>query len=158
VPENRPAYVENLSVRPIWWVVALGVATLAAGELAAGFDWRVGLLALLATVLPTVAILGGIGRLSLRVDETGFTAGGRTLAFEDMESVEALDRERTRERIGPAADPAAHLVYRGYVAESVLIRPLDATATPYWLVSTRRPQQVVAAVEQAARAHFHARP
>jgi len=41
---------------------------------------------------------------------------------------------------------------RGYIREAVMIRPLDPQPTPYWLVSTRHPEQVIAAVEQAARA------
>jgi hypothetical protein len=145
-------YVEKLSIRPVWWAVALAVSVLAAAELAAGFDWRIGLGALATTAGVTAGVLAGVSRPTLRVDATGLSAGGRTMTYDEMESVEALDREQTRQRVGPQGDPRAYLVFRGYIAETVLVRPLRPEPTPYWLVSTRRPQAVVAAVEQAARA------
>jgi hypothetical protein len=66
--------------------------------------------------------------------------------------VEGLDARQTRLLLGPEADPAARLVVRGYIREAVLIRPLRSTPVPYWLVSTRHPGDVIAAVERAARA------
>jgi hypothetical protein len=65
--------------------------------------------------------------------------------------VEALDRAQTREWLGPRADPTAHVVTRGWVATSVLIRPRRVDETPYWLVSTRRPEVLLAAVTRLAR-------
>lgn len=150
-------YVERLTVRPVWWVVALAIAVLGAAELAAGFHWRVGLIALAVALAPTLSVLVVLSRLTVRVDGRGIHAGGRTMTYDEMESVEALDRKRTKEQAGPAADPAAFLVFRGYVGESVLVRPLDPRPVPYWLISTRHPEQVVAAVERAARAAFSAR-
>jgi len=157
VPTDDVVYVERLTVRPIWWAVAIAVAVLGAAELAAGFHWRVGLIALVVALAPTLSILAVLGRLTIRVDARGIHAGGRTMTYDEMESVEALDRKRTKEQAGPAADPAAFLVFRGYVPESVVVRPLDSRPVPYWLVSTRHPQQIVAAVEGAARAAFSAR-
>jgi hypothetical protein len=157
VPADDALYVERLTVRPIWWVVALAIALGAASELAAGFSWPVGLVALAVAVVPTVGVLVVLSRLTVRVDRRGLHAGGRTMTYDEMESVEALDAGRTKAQAGPAADPAAFLVFRGYIRESVLVRPLDARPVPYWLVSTRHPAQVVAAVEQAARAAFSAR-
>ena len=157
VPTEDAGYVERLTVRPVWWVVALTVAVLGAGELAAGFDWRVGLVVLAVAAAPTVAVLTVLSRLTVRVDAVGIHAGGRTMTYDEMESVEALDAKQTKAQAGPAADPAAYLVFRGYIREAVVVRPLDPRPVPYWLVSTRRPAQIVAAVERAARAAFSAR-
>jgi hypothetical protein len=157
VPTDDAVYVERLTVRPIWWVVALAVAVLGAGELAAGFDWRVGLVVLVVAAAPTLTVLTVLSRLTVRVDERGIHAGGRTMTYDEMESVEALDPKQTRAQAGPGADPAAFMVFRGYIRESVVVRPLDARPVPYWLVSTRRPAAIVAAVERAARAAFSAR-
>jgi hypothetical protein len=60
-------------------------------------------------------------------------------------------------RLGPQADPGAHVVFRGWVGESVLVTPLDRSVTPYWLVSTRRPDELLAAIERIARVVFSAR-
>jgi len=157
VPTDDAVYVERLTVRPVWWVVAIAIALLGAGELAAGFSWQVGLIALAVALAPTVSVLAILSRLTIRVDGVGIHAGGRTMTYDEMESVEALDAKRTKEQAGPAADPAAYLVFRGYVREAVVVRPLDPRPVPYWLVSTRRPAQIVAAVERAARAAFSAR-
>ena len=157
VPIEDAVYVERLAVRPVWWVVALAIAVLGAGELAAGFDWRVALIVLAAAAVPTVTILVVLSRLTVRVDAVGIHAGGRTMTYDEMESVEALDPKATKAQAGPAADPAAFLVFRGYIPEAVVVRPRDPRPVPSWLVSSRRPAQIVAAVEQAARAAFSAR-
>ena len=157
VPTDDAVYVERLTVRPIWWAVALTISVLGAGELAAGFRWQIGLIALVVALAPTVSVLAILSRLTIRVDARGIHAGGRTMTYDEMESVEALDRKQTKVQAGPGADPAAHLVFRGYVAESVVVRPLAPRPVPYWLVSTRHPQHIVAAVERAARAAFSAR-
>ena len=157
VPTDDVVYVERLTVRPVWWAVALTIAVLGAVELAAGFRWQIGLIALAVAAAPTLSVLVILSRLTVRVDGRGIHAGGRTMTYDEMESVEALDRKQTKVQAGPGADPAAYLVFRGYVGESVLVRPLDPRPVPYWLVSSRHPQLIVAAVEQAARAAFSAR-
>jgi hypothetical protein len=57
--------------------------------------------------------------------------------------------EATLER-GQRLDARAWLLVRGWVSPVVKIGVLDAQdPTPYWLVSTRHPERVVAAVAQA---------
>ena len=147
-----PLYVERLSIRARWWAVVILIAVFASSELFAGFSGRVIAVVVAAVLVPTVVLLALAGRTTLRVDAEGIHAGGQTLAFQDLDTVQALDARKTRLVLGPEADPAARLVVRGYIREAVIVRPLHPDATPYWLVSTRRPQQVIAAVEQAARA------
>ena len=147
-----PAYAERLSIRPRWWLVVLLVALFGSSELFAGFDGRVIAVVVAAVVVPTVVLLALAGRTVLRVDATGVHVGSATMSFDDMDSVQALDAPTTRLMLGPQADPAARLFVRGYIRESVLIRPLNPEPAPYWLVSTRRPDAVIAAVETAARA------
>jgi hypothetical protein len=153
MPSDEPLYVERLAVRARWWVVVIAIALFGSAELFAGFDGRVIAVVVAAVLLPTVVLLALASRLVLTVDREGLHAGGATMSFDDMESVEALDPARTRLVLGPEADPAARLFVRGFIRESVLVRPLRSHPVPYWLVSTRRPQAVIAAVEQAARAN-----
>jgi len=152
MPPDEPLYVERLAVRARWWVVVIAVALFGSAELFAGFDGRVIAIVVAAVLFPTVVLLAMASRMVLTVDSEGIHAGSATMAFDDMESVEALDPARTRLILGPEADPAARLFVRGFIRESVLVRPLRSRPVPYWLVSTRHPQQVIAAVEQAARA------
>lgn len=151
MPETGPTYVERLSVRARWWVVVIVIALGASTELFAGFTWPVITVVVTAVLVPTVGLLAWAGRTKLVVDAHGLTAAGQTMSFDDMESVEGLDAQQTRLLLGPDADPAARLVVRGYIREAVLVRPLRSEPTPYWLVSTRHPTQVIAAVERAAR-------
>ena len=59
--------------------------------------------------------------------------------------------KRTRRRAGVEADARAHLVLRPYVASAVEITLDDpADPVPYWLVSSRRPQELAAALTRAA--------
>jgi len=157
MPQTPPLYVERLGVRARWWVVVIAIAVFGSAELFAGFDGRIIAIVTAVVVVPTVVLLALSGRTVLRVDHVGLHVGGATMTYDEMESVEALDAKQTKEQVGPAADPAAFLVFRGYIRESVLVRPLDPRPVPYWLVSTRAPQRIVAAVEGAARAAFSAR-
>jgi hypothetical protein len=49
--------------------------------------------------------------------------------------------------LGPELDPAAHLVHRAWVGPVVRIEVTDPDDdTPYWIVSTRDPDALVAAL------------
>ena len=147
-----PVYRERLSIKARWWAVVLLIAVFGSSELFAGFDGRVIAVVVAAVLLPTVVLLTLAGRTVLRVDPAGIHVGSATMTFDEMDSVEALDPAATRLWLGPQADPSARLFVRGYIREAIVIRPRDPAPTPYWLVSTRRPDAVIAAVEQAARA------
>lgn len=149
---ERPAYAERLGVRGRWWAVVLAGAVFASVELFAGFTGPVIAVIVAAVMVPTIVLLALSMRLVLVVDRVGIHVGGQTMRFDEMESVEGLDTQRTRLLLGPDADPAARLFVRGYIHESVQVRPLRSQPVPYWLVSTRHPDRVTAAVEQAARA------
>ncbi|SJM69861.1 Membrane protein [Arthrobacter rhombi] len=54
---------------------------------------------------------------------------------------------------GPALNGTAYLCLRGWIDPVVkleIVDPLDAT--PYWLASTRRPEELLRALQQTARA------
>jgi hypothetical protein len=62
-----------------------------------------------------------------------------------------LDAEEARRRAGVEANARAHLVLRPYVKTAVEITLNDPDdPVPYWLVSTRHPQQLAAAQREAA--------
>ena len=147
-----PLYVERLSIRARWWAVVIVIALFGSSELFAGFNGRIIAIVVAAVLIPTLVLLALAGRATLRVDTGGLHAAGQTLTFDELDSVQALDAQETRLMLGPQADPSARLVVRGYIREAVLIRPVDTSTVPYWVVSTRHPDRVIAAVEQAAKA------
>lgn len=148
---HAPLFRERLYVPLRWWVIAtLGVAV-GGAEVFAGFNWRLAVLVYAALALPTAAILLATGHLTVTVDAAGLHERGLTLPPEDMVEVRRLDAELTRRQLGPAGDREAHLVARGYVRESVAIRTTEESGVPYWLVSTRRPDDLIAALESVRR-------
>jgi len=142
-------FAERLSVPWHWWLIGVVGVGVGGAEVFAGFDWRVALIVYAALGVPVLVLLLGMGRTRVRVDERGVHAGGRTLEADDIAAVTVLDERATRARLGPAADPRAHTVTRGFVKSSVELIPLDDAQTPYWLVSTRRPDELAEAVRAA---------
>lgn len=129
-----------------WWLIATVGVAIGGAEVFGGFHWKVAAIVYAVLALPTLALLLATGHVTVTVDADGLHGGGRTLPADAVSAVRRADATETRRLLGPGADPAAHVVARGYVRESVLVRPGDGSA-PYWLVSSRRPDDLVAALE-----------
>lgn len=145
---DPPRYVERL--RPAGWVwafalfigVGIGLSLSALGS-------RVGLVsalgsclvisALLIRTTPVVEVAGG----SLR-------AGTAHVPIALLGAVDVLDAGQMRRALGPGLDARAHLCLRGWIATGVRLTLTDpADPAPYWLVSSRRPEQLAEAVRAA---------
>ena len=129
-----------------WWLIAAAGVAVGAAEIFAGFNWQVALIVYAALALPVTALLLAMGSTTIRVDADGLHAGGRTLPLAEMSAAAVLDADETRRWLGPGADPAAHVVARGFVRRAVLIRLVDPATAPYWLVSSRRPDELLTAL------------
>ena len=106
----------------------------------------------LVTAVGITAVLLHIGRPAIEVDGRGVAVGGSLLEWQYLGDVVARDEPGTRNRLGPDADARAFVVERPYIAGSVEIAVRDAADPhPYWLVSTRQPQQLVAAIARGRR-------
>ena len=110
--------------------------------------------ALVAGAVTAIAVCVALlwfGRLRVAVDADGLHAGDALLEWPYLGAVTALSAAATRERLGAKADPAAWLAVRGYVPGSVEVEIKDpADPHPYWLVSTREPQKLAAALASRA--------
>ena len=120
-----PDYRERLYVPLAWWLLAVPTVLILGATVYAGLSWPW-----------PVVIVGGLA------------AGCAALLI-------ALgERQSTRLR-GPRADPAAHLYSRPYLKESVYVATdpavpatQSASAAPYWLIGTRHPAKLAAAIER----------
>lgn len=143
-------YRERLGVGASWWAVGLFFSV--TFVTAVGFSLG-GWVAAVAGVLTCAAIAGAllaIGRTTITVDANGLGVGRAFLDWGYTGRVTPLDRAATRQRMGPGADPRAYLVTRPYIGTAVLVEVDDpADPHPYWLVSTRHPDQLVAATVAA---------
>jgi hypothetical protein len=108
--------------------------------------------AVAAAVLITAATIAGlIARAPVVAVEDGLLRAGQARIDVHLTgTAEALRGEDARTARGTGLDARAWTVLRGWVDGVVRVPLLDpADPAPYWLVSTRRPEQLAAALETA---------
>lgn len=152
----QPAYRERWLVPLIWWPCALGLATLVAAELHSGAP---GLRAVIpyAVLPPLTAVLLAFGsRGSITVVGGVLHVPGARIPIAFLADGVALDREAFRVQTGPMADPRAYVVSRPWLHTAVRLTVEDDNdPTPYWVVGTRHPADLLAAIKQEAAATSH---
>ncbi len=144
------AYHERLHVPVWWWLPGLAAVALLGGELAAGFGWLAAIIIYLVIGGGYVLALVSWGRASVDVGDGEITAGRARLALPAVGEVAELDEAQTRALRGPAADPAAVILMRPYLSQAVYVEVTDPSlGTPYWLLSTRHPAELAAAINRS---------
>ena len=143
------AYDEQLSA-PLWvWAAVLSVAGVSAAALHGGAPgWRA--VVPYALLLPlAVAGLLWASRGRVRIADGVLHVPGARIPLDHLGGVTPLTREGTRRVRGPLAEPRAFVATRGWLSESVRVQVEDPEDdTPYWLVGTRRPQELAAALQR----------
>jgi len=136
---------ERLSVPWWWWPPALGVVVLLAAEVHMGYPGvRAWAPYLLLTPL-AIAALVALGRTRIRVADGELHVGGAHVPTRFLGDVDVVDRRDKRRVLGPELDPAAYLVHRPWVGPLLRVGLTDPDdPTPYWVFSTRRPEQLAA--------------
>ena len=141
-------YHERLRVPTIWWLAGLVTAVMLGTAFLASLNWELALVVYAALGVPWGAALLLWGRSSIEVRDGELRVGSATLPLATVGQVAALDETQTSAMRGPRADPAAFLMARPYLPRSVYIEVTDAAqGRPYWLVGTRRPDELAAAIE-----------
>ena len=141
---------ERLTVPLVWWVLAalLALSVLLAVGFYLGPVWGVGATAL--TLAIAVALFWSSAVL-VTVDATELRVGRAVVERAYIGRCRALDAAATEVRSGVQADARAHLVLKPYIATAVEIEiDDDADPVPYWLVSTRHPARLAAALTAVA--------
>ncbi|WP_412539733.1 DUF3093 domain-containing protein [Longispora sp. K20-0274] len=145
-----PQYQERLFL-PWWlWLAALGLAGLLAGELHMGAPGLRGWLPY-AIILPlTIGGAAWLGRLKVSVADGELLVDDARLPVKFIGDVTPLDPAARRSVLGVHAHPLAFVVQRPWVPGAVMVTLTDpADPTPYWVVSTRRPEALAAAITAA---------
>lgn len=147
-------YAERLTVPLRWWaqgtmlVASLWLALVVA--VPGAFAWAITAAAL--ALMVTLFLSYGGARVA--VDGSSFHAGRAHIPLEHVGEVTALDREGVRRQAGVDADARAYLLLRPYLKRGVRVDVVDpADPTPYWLVSCRRPDALVSALEAGRSPH-----
>lgn len=145
-------YTERLT--PAWWIwlVAFGFA----GSFGVVLSRVSGRAALVVTVAVLVLCVVVLIRTTptVRVDPDVLVAGPATLPLGVVAEVEPLEAEAMRRALSVDLDLRAYLCLRGWIAGGVRVGLSDPDDdTPYWLVSSRRPEQLAAALQTARQGH-----
>ena len=138
-------YAERLWLGPLGWVLLVVFAVM----MSIAFipvDVRLAAVVGLAVVVAGAAVLV-VAAPRIDVRDGTFRAGGAHIPTALLGAVVALDAAETKAELGPRLDARAHLVLRGWIHTAVRVELRDPQdPTPYWVVSTRHPAELAAAL------------
>jgi hypothetical protein len=141
------SYREQLYVPASYWLLSVPVVALLGAELFVGFSTIVAVLVYAVFVAAVGGFLLAWSATRIEVTDTVLKAGGDTLPLSRVTEVLPLDDKQAAVLRGPRADPSAVLLLRPYLKKAVYIGLADAPdGVPYWLVASRRPDQLAAAI------------
>ncbi len=131
---------------PAWWlVVALFLFVPTSVLIFLPLSIPVGVSTGLGLWLGSVALLWLTSPL-VSLSDSQFGAGRSALPLRVVSDIQVIDRESARAEKGVNLDARAWLVMRPWITPAVKIILDDPSdPTPYWLVSTREPEKIVAA-------------
>jgi hypothetical protein len=144
------SYRERLFSPPSWWLVGMISAVTFGGVVWTGFDLAITVAIFAALILITGAFLVNWGRATIEVTGGELRVGDDVLPLSEVGEVRALDEAQARALRGPRADPRAYTLIRPYLRVAVYVEVTGrAAAWPYWLLATRRPTELAAAIESS---------
>jgi Protein of unknown function (DUF3093) len=145
-------YRERLHVPLAWWLLAVPTILILGGTLYAGLPQPWPIIIFAGLTAGCAAALIALGWATVQVSGGTLRAGSAVLVLASVSEVVTLDERQSTRLRGPQADPAARICLRPYLKESVYVA-LDAAGAeppgvPYWLIGTRHPTQLAAAIER----------
>lgn len=140
-------YRERLTVAWWLWLPAVVVAGLLAAEVKLGAPGTATWIPYLV-LLPLATVgLWRLGRVRVEVSNGELRVDDAHIPLRYVGEVTPLTAADKRDLLGPYADPEAFVVQRPWIGGAVRVQVLDdADPTPYWLISSRRPEQLAAAL------------
>jgi hypothetical protein len=152
-PDERrspPVYRERLWASP-WMFVATALVIPASLLVFAPISMVAGVITAIVLYSGCVALLV-LASPVVEVRDGKFTAGKAQIETRLLGDAEASVGEEARQERGPRLDVRAWLLIRGWV-DGVVRVPLEDEndPAPYWLVSSRRPTKLAAAINRSRR-------
>jgi Protein of unknown function (DUF3093) len=143
-------YRERLFAPPLWWVVGIASMLTFGAIVWTGFDLWITLAVFAALIGITAAFLLNWGRAIIEVTGGELRVGHDALPLAQAGEVRPLDEAQARALRGPRADPRAYLLIRPYLRYAVYVQVTSEDAAhPYWLLATRQPAKLAAAIESS---------
>ena len=145
-PSHAPALFQE-KLWPAWWIwlISLGLgATAAVAFMPVGITWGI-----TAGAVALVLIAFGLLTSTPTIEVTADTVrvGRATIEREFVGEVTGYRGSAAYHQRGPGLNGIAFMCIRGWIDPVVRIEITDERdATPYWLASTRRPEELTAAL------------
>jgi hypothetical protein len=148
MPTSTPAYRERLWPSP-WVFLTTALVIPAALLVFLPISEAAGIIVAIVLYGAIVVILIATTPL-VEVTDAEFGAGRAHLPLAVVSEARAVDGDEARAERGVRLDARAFLLIRGWIPGMVRVDLDDPSdPTPYWLVSTRHPRQLVAALTGA---------
>lgn len=148
LPAPKVLFRERLYVPAWWWILLVAsIAVFIGQSIIMSTAWWVWVI--VAAVVPLVLwLFVRMGRHSLSITEDAdghktLHAAGANLPFDVIDRCAVVPASAKSAAMGRQLDPEAYVVHRSFIATMVIVVLDDpADPTPYWLVSSRHPEQL----------------
>ncbi len=148
-PAGPPVFHERLYLTWWHWPLPLLGAGLLAAEVDMGYP---GIRAWLPYVICfglCLLLLWRFSAAKVEVRDGELWVGEAHLPLEFVGEVQIVPPAAKRKVLGPAFDPAAFALTRSWIGPMVWVQVKDENdPTPYWLVSSRKPEKLVTALTE----------
>ncbi|MEV0127133.1 DUF3093 domain-containing protein [Dactylosporangium sp. NPDC050688] len=141
------SYRERLTVAWWLWLPAVAFAGLLAAEVRLGAPGLATWIPYLVLLPLTTVGLWWLGRIRVEVSNGELRVDDAHIPLRYIGEVTPLSAADKRDLLGPYADPEAFVIQRPWITGAVRVDVTDdADPTPYWLISTRHPERLAAAL------------
>lgn len=131
-----------------WWLTAVLVAVVMGWLIWVPTQYLpLSIVVGLVTLAITLTAVWRLGSLVVSASADGVHAGHAFLDAAHIGSPQLVDSATWKQLMGPGSDHRAYLVTRPWLRSGVLFPVVDESdPTPYWLVASRRPTDLAAAL------------
>ena len=151
---RQPRHEERLRVPWWWWLGSIALTAGLAAEVWLGAAGAQSWLPFALLLPVTIAGLWWLGRIRVAVVDDELRVDDARLPVRYVADAIPIDAEGKRQLLGPAADPLAFVVQRPWIPAAVQVVLDDAAdPTPYWVISSRHPVRLAAAITAARDTH-----
>ncbi len=145
ISASGTVYRERLRTPSWWYLMALAVAVILAAEFHIADETLTDWIPYCTLVPFSIAIVWWIGHSELRIADGELHVRGARLPIEFVSEVVALDHRTLLRVVGRDGDPSAFVSIRPWIGPGLQLLLDDPDdPTPYWIVSTRHPDRVMA--------------
>ena len=105
-----------------------------------------------ATILLGIGIV--VNTPLIQIDELNFRVGRARLPLQFVGEIQKLDDQQSRRARSTDANSNAHFQLRGGIKNTVIVEVTDPQDPhPYWQVSTRKPDELIVALQKVNQAN-----